>query len=46
MDEVCAVNIEEWQAELPLIDDWFTKIGSKLPSELVSEFATLKAALN
>ena len=46
MDEVCAVNIEEWQAELPLIDDWFTKIGSKLPSELISEFATLKAALN
>ena len=45
MDEVCAVNIEEWQAEVPLIDDWFTKIGSKLPSELVSEFATLKAAL-
>jgi phosphoenolpyruvate carboxykinase (GTP) len=44
--EVCAVNIDEWRAELPLIDDWFTKIGSKLPSELVSEFATLKAALN
>jgi phosphoenolpyruvate carboxykinase (GTP) len=43
---VTAVNIDEWRAELPLIEDWFAKIGSKLPAELEDEFATLKAALN
>jgi phosphoenolpyruvate carboxykinase (GTP) len=46
MAEVSAVNIEEWRAELPLIEDWFTKIGKKLPVELETEFATLKAALD
>ena len=45
-DVVTAVNIDEWRAELPLIEDWFAKIGSKLPAELEDEFATLKAALN
>jgi len=44
--EVSAVNVDEWRVELPLIDEWFTKIGSKLPTELKSEFANLKAALN
>lgn len=46
MAEVSAVSVEEWRAELPLIEDWFAKIGSKLPAELEDEFATLKAALN
>ena len=46
MAEVSAVNVDEWRDELPLIDEWFTKIGSKLPTELKSEFANLKAALN
>jgi GTP-dependent phosphoenolpyruvate carboxykinase len=31
--------------ELPLIDDWFAKIGQKLPTELSNEFEILKAAL-
>ena len=43
--EVSAVNVEEWLAELPLIEDWFTKIGPKLPTELRSEFETLKTGL-
>ena len=45
MAEVSAVNLDEWRAEVPLIEEWFTKIGAKLPEELESEFAELKAAL-
>ena len=45
MAEVSAVNLDEWRAEVPLIEEWFTKIGAKLPEELESEFADLKAAL-
>ena len=45
MAEVSAVNLDEWRAEVPLIEEWFTKIGTKLPEELESEFAELKAAL-
>ena len=45
MQEVSAVNIEEWRQEVPLIEEWFAKIGSKLPHELQAEFANLQAAL-
>jgi phosphoenolpyruvate carboxykinase (GTP) len=45
MSEVSAVNIDEWRMEIPLIEEWFAKIGSKLPTELNSEFEILKAAL-
>ena len=45
LTEVSAVNIDEWRMELPLIDDWFAKIGQKLPTELSNEFEILKAAL-
>jgi phosphoenolpyruvate carboxykinase (GTP) len=43
--EVSAVNLEEWRAEVPLIEEWFTKIGPKLPAEMRAEFDTLKASL-
>ena len=45
MAEVSAVNLDEWRAELPLIDEWFTKIGAKLPTELADQFDRLKSAL-
>jgi phosphoenolpyruvate carboxykinase (GTP) len=45
LTEVSAVNIDEWRMEVPLIDDWFAKIGQKLPTELSNEFEILKAAL-
>ena len=45
MKEVSAVSVDEWRAELPLIQEWFTKIGNKLPSELEKQFDHLKAAL-
>ena len=43
--EVSAVNLDEWRAEIPLIEKWFSKIGPKLPSELEIEFDNLKTAL-
>ena len=45
MAEISAVNLDEWRAEVPLIEEWFAKIGTKLPTELQSEFANLKSAL-
>jgi phosphoenolpyruvate carboxykinase (GTP) len=46
INEVLAVNLEEWRDELPLIQEWFEKIGSKLPSELVAELETLKTKVS
>ncbi len=40
-----AVDEEEWKAELPLIDEWFAKIGDKVPSQLRDELSTLKMRL-
>jgi len=45
IEEVLAVRKEEWQAELPLIEEWFTKIGSKLPNALRDELEGLKSRL-
>src|SRR6266511_989204 len=39
------VNDEEWKAEIPLIEDWFAKIGDKLPASLRVELDTLKSRL-
>ncbi|HIW62573.1 MAG TPA: phosphoenolpyruvate carboxykinase (GTP) [Candidatus Stackebrandtia excrementipullorum] len=35
----------EWQAEIPLITEWFEKFGSKLPGVLWAELDALKARL-
>jgi phosphoenolpyruvate carboxykinase (GTP) len=40
-----AVTIDEWRAELPLIEQWFNKIGDALPTSLHDEFTTLKQRL-
>lgn len=45
MAEVSAVNPDEWQTEIPLIEAWFAKIGSKLPSQLSSQLDHLKETL-
>ena len=39
------VDAEEWRAELPLIDEWFDKIGSKVPTLLRDELEALKLRL-
>ncbi|HEY8371342.1 MAG TPA: phosphoenolpyruvate carboxykinase (GTP) [Pseudonocardiaceae bacterium] len=39
------VDVEEWRAELPLIEEWFDKIGDKLPTSLRDELETLRHRL-
>ena len=41
--EASRVNLAEWQEELPLIDEWFTTIGEKLPEQMEHQFNLLKA---
>jgi phosphoenolpyruvate carboxykinase (GTP) len=40
-----AVDRQEWQAELPLIEEWFDRIGEKLPTALRDELETLRRRL-
>jgi phosphoenolpyruvate carboxykinase (GTP) len=39
------VDVEEWKAEIPLIEEWFDKIGEKLPTSLRDELEALKLRL-
>jgi phosphoenolpyruvate carboxykinase (GTP) len=41
-----AVDPEEWRAELPLIEEWFAKIGDKVPATLLMELDALKERLD
>jgi phosphoenolpyruvate carboxykinase (GTP) len=41
-----AVDADEWRAELPLIEQWFAKIGDALPSTMHDELDALKARLS
>ncbi len=45
VEQALAVNPDEWRAELPLIEEWFDKIGDKLPTALRDEFEALKQRL-
>ncbi|WP_338891310.1 phosphoenolpyruvate carboxykinase (GTP) [Rhodococcus sovatensis] len=40
--EALAVNVDEWKAEIPLIEEWFDFVGEKLPTGIQDEFDTLK----
>ncbi|GAA1537674.1 phosphoenolpyruvate carboxykinase (GTP) [Kribbella lupini] len=39
------VDAEEWKAELPLIEEWFAKLGDTVPAELRLELDTLRSRL-
>ena len=39
------VDVNEWKQEIPLIEEWFAKIGEKLPTQLISQLERLKAQL-
>ncbi|UJW34097.1 phosphoenolpyruvate carboxykinase (GTP) [Saccharothrix sp. AJ9571] len=39
------VDAEEWRQELPLIEEWFAKIGDKVPSNLHDELESLRQRL-
>ncbi|MFB9906662.1 phosphoenolpyruvate carboxykinase (GTP) [Allokutzneria oryzae] len=45
VDKALAVDADEWRAEVPLIEEWFDKIGDKVPSLLRDELAALKQRL-
>jgi phosphoenolpyruvate carboxykinase (GTP) len=39
------VDVDEWQREIPLIEEWFDKIGATLPTSLRDELDALKLRL-
>jgi phosphoenolpyruvate carboxykinase (GTP) len=39
------IDLEEWRAEVPLIEEWFEKFGDKLPTVLRAELEVLKQRL-
>jgi len=45
IDAALAVDTEEWRAEIPLIEEWFDKIGHKLPTSMRDELEALKLRL-
>ncbi|WP_026421739.1 phosphoenolpyruvate carboxykinase (GTP) [Actinokineospora inagensis] len=45
IDAALAFDADEWRAELPLIEEWFDKIGDKLPTPLRDELEALKQRL-
>ncbi|AEF42564.1 phosphoenolpyruvate carboxykinase (GTP) [Hoyosella subflava] len=46
VDEALAVNSKDWQAEIPLIEEWLEFVGDKLPSGIRDEFEALKNRLD
>ncbi|MGX7681963.1 phosphoenolpyruvate carboxykinase (GTP) [Jatrophihabitans sp. DSM 45814] len=45
MDVAVAVDLDKWRNEIPGIEEWFAKIGDKLPSSLSDELESLKQRL-
>ncbi len=45
LSEALAIDKDEWRAEIPLIEEWFSKVGPKLPAELKTELETLKSRI-
>jgi phosphoenolpyruvate carboxykinase (GTP) len=45
VEAALAVDVEEWRAELPLIEQWFGKIGDTLPGAMHDELDALKQRL-
>jgi len=39
------VDVDEWRAEIPAVNEWFAKFGDKLPGVLWAELDALKARL-
>jgi phosphoenolpyruvate carboxykinase (GTP) len=45
VERALAVDVDEWRAELPLIEAWFDKLGDNVPAALRTELDALRARL-
>ena len=45
LEKALAVDVEEWKAEIPQIEEWFAKFGDQLPVQLQVELDGLKERL-
>jgi phosphoenolpyruvate carboxykinase (GTP) len=45
VEAALAVDPEEWKAEIPLIEEWFEKVGDRLPTSMRDELEALKLRL-
>ncbi|MDR0837416.1 MAG: phosphoenolpyruvate carboxykinase (GTP) [Propionibacteriaceae bacterium] len=45
IETLTAFDKDGWAAEVPLIEEWFAKIGDKIPAELLAEKDILAAAV-
>jgi phosphoenolpyruvate carboxykinase (GTP) len=45
LEAALTVDPEEWKAEVPLIEEWFDKIGDSLPTSMRDELEALKLRL-
>jgi len=45
VDEATRVNLDEWRAEVPLIEEWFDGMGVPIPTSLRDELESLKLRL-
>jgi phosphoenolpyruvate carboxykinase (GTP) len=45
VEKALAVDADEWRAELPLIEEWFDKLGDNVPAALRTELDALRARL-
>jgi phosphoenolpyruvate carboxykinase (GTP) len=45
LERVLGVDRAEWRDELPQIEEWFAKIGDKLPSGMRDELEALRLRL-
>ena len=45
VEAALAVDPDEWKAEIPLIEEWFDKIGETVPTSLRDELDALKLRL-
>ncbi|MET8765076.1 phosphoenolpyruvate carboxykinase (GTP) [Lentzea sp. NPDC004782] len=45
IEAALAFDADEWRAEIPLVEEWFAKIGDKVPTTLRDELEALKQRL-
>ncbi|MDU0290641.1 phosphoenolpyruvate carboxykinase (GTP) [Saccharothrix longispora] len=45
VEAALAFDADEWRAEVPMIEEWFAKIGEKVPTSLRDELEALKLRL-